>query len=135
MFWCIHWLQILGNNLFLTLEWQFPVTFYIGFSVGLTSYITNISTSIKYSNTLILDNLGMLFHVVVGITILLLLYNNEISDQICIDCSAGKGRKLPVAAAKACCNALSAITECGILPCNLQNKFNSDFYWHECNYY
>ncbi len=43
--------------------------------------------------------------------IFLLLYNNEISDQICIDFSAEKGRKLPVAAAKAHCNALSAINE------------------------
>ncbi len=34
----IQWLQILGDNIFLTLEWQFPVTFYIGFSVGLTPY-------------------------------------------------------------------------------------------------
>ncbi len=52
----------------------------------------------------------MLFHVV-AITIFLLLYNNEISDQICIDFSAENGLKLPVAAAKASCNALSAITE------------------------
>ncbi len=33
-------------------------------------------------------------------------------DQICIDFTAENGRKLPVAAAKARCNALSAITEC-----------------------
>ncbi len=34
----IQWLQILGYNIFLTPEWQFPAAFYIGFSVGLTSY-------------------------------------------------------------------------------------------------
>ncbi len=34
----IQWLQILGNNIFLNLERQFQVTFYIGFSVGFTSY-------------------------------------------------------------------------------------------------
>ncbi len=39
-------------------------------------------------------------------------YNNEISDQICIDFSAENIRKLSVATAKACRNALSAITEC-----------------------
>ncbi len=59
---------------------------------------------------LILNNSGELFQVVT-INKLLLLYNNEISDQICIDFSAEKIQKLPVAAAKACCNALSAITE------------------------
>ncbi len=55
----IQWLQILGDNIFLTLEWQFPVAFYIAFRI-----ITNISSSIKCSNKLILDNSGMLFHMV-----------------------------------------------------------------------
>ncbi len=36
---CRYW----DDNIFLTLEWQFSVAFYIGFNVGLT----NISTSIK----------------------------------------------------------------------------------------
>ncbi len=45
------------------------------------------------------------------LTIFLLLYNNEISDQICIDFSAESDQNLPVVAAKASCNALSAITE------------------------
>ncbi len=40
-----------------------------------------------------------------------MLYNNEISDQICTDFSTENGRKLHVAAAKARCNALSAIIE------------------------
>ncbi len=30
--------QILGDNIFLILEWQFPATFYIRFSVDLTPY-------------------------------------------------------------------------------------------------
>ncbi len=34
----IQWLQILGDNIFLTLEWQLLVAFYIGFNVGLTPY-------------------------------------------------------------------------------------------------
>ncbi len=51
------------------------MTFYIEFSVGL-----------KCSNKFILDNSGVLFHVVT-IIIVLLLYNNEISNQICIDFS------------------------------------------------
>ncbi len=37
----------------------------------------------------------------------LLLYYNEISDQICIDFRAENGWKLPVAAAKARCNTQS----------------------------
>ncbi len=41
-----------------------------------------------------------------------MLYHNEISDQICIDFSGENNGKLPVAAAKACCDVLSAITEC-----------------------
>ncbi len=53
----IQWLQILGDNIFLTLEWQFPVVFYIRFTVGLTP-ITNISTGIKCSNKLILHYSG-----------------------------------------------------------------------------
>ncbi len=70
---------------------------------------------------MILDNSGLLFHTV-AINNVLLLYNNEISNQICIDFSAENGRKLPVAAAKACCNTLSAITECKI---GLNHKTNS----------
>ncbi len=38
LFGVIQWLQILANNIFLNLKWQFPVTFYFGFSVGLTPY-------------------------------------------------------------------------------------------------
>ncbi len=34
----IQLLQILGDNIFLTLKWQFPVAFYNGFSVGLSPY-------------------------------------------------------------------------------------------------
>ncbi len=34
----IQWLEILGDKIFLTLEWQFPVNFYIRFNMGLTPY-------------------------------------------------------------------------------------------------
>ncbi len=34
----IPWLQILGNNIFLTLEQQFPIYFYISLSVSSTRY-------------------------------------------------------------------------------------------------
>ncbi len=44
-------------------------------------------------------------------TIFLLIYKNEISNQICIDFSPENNGKLPVAVAKACCNTLSAISE------------------------
>ncbi len=68
LFYIIQWLQIWGDNIFLTLEWQFPVAFYIGFSVaqcGFNSlYLIFQLTSIKCSNKLILDNSGVLFHVV-----------------------------------------------------------------------
>ncbi len=67
--------------------------------------IANISTGNFFSNKLILHNLGVLQ------TIFLLLYNNEISDQICIDFSAEINQKLSMTDAKASCNALSAITE------------------------
>ncbi len=73
-------------------------------------HLTNISTAIKCSNKLILNNSGVLFHVG-AINNVLLLYNNDISDQICIDISAEKDQNLPVVATKAICNALSAITE------------------------
>ncbi len=43
--------------------------------------------------------------------LLFLLYNNEISDEICIHFSAENCQKLPMATAKACRNALSAMTE------------------------
>ncbi len=76
--------------------------------------ITNISTGIKCSNKLTLDKSGMLCHVV-AITIFSFLYNKEIVDHICIDFSAENDWKLLVAAAKAGCNALSAITELGKL--------------------
>ncbi len=59
----IQLLQILGDNIFLTLEWQFPIALYSGFSVGLTP-ISNIWTSIRCSYKLILDNSSVLLHVV-----------------------------------------------------------------------
>ncbi len=34
----IQWLQIVGDNIFLIPEWQFPVNFDIRFNVGLTPY-------------------------------------------------------------------------------------------------
>ncbi len=109
----LPWLQIFGDNIFLTLEQQFPVTLFILDSVYVQPPITNISTGQKCSNKLILHNSLVLFRVVT-INNLLLLYNNEITVQICIDFSAENARKLPLAAAKASCNALSAITDWGV---------------------
>ncbi len=78
-------------------------------SVQVKPPITNISTGKKCPNKLILHNSWVLFHVVV-INKLLLLYNKDISNQICIDFIAEINQKLSVAA-KGSCNALSAITE------------------------
>ncbi len=68
------------------------------------------------------DNLWSLFT-------LDLVWNNAISDQIYIDFSAENGRKLPVAAAKTCCNILSAITEWSVNLWYLCIQYlNSKFY-------
>ncbi len=45
------------------------------------------------------------------VTFFILLYHNQISDQIGIDLSVENNRKLLVAAAHTCGNALSVITE------------------------
>ncbi len=55
------WIHVY-DNIFLTLEWLFPVALYIRFSMALTSY--NISNSIKYSNKVILHNSWVLYDVV-----------------------------------------------------------------------